>query len=210
MRHRIARELKQDHRPKPAPAQMRGHPDKRARPDMKTDFGPNRRYFIIALIIVQALCTIFFVADVIADANGPAGFDVHLVIEAVASVVLVAAIALEFRQLLDLYRANQRFERSMRAASGALTDLIEEYFSSWGLTPAERDVATFTIKGMSIAEIASLRGSAEGTVKTQLNAIYRKAGVTGRGQLVSVLIEDLMAGALVPVDARDKDAAQAG
>jgi DNA-binding NarL/FixJ family response regulator len=35
-------------------------------------------------------------------------------------------------------------------------------------------------------------------VKTHLNAIYRKAGVQGRGQLVSVLIEDLLNAPLVP------------
>ena len=44
---------------------------------------------------------------------------------------------------------------------------------------------------------AKLRGSAEGTIKTHLNAIYRKSGVTGRAQLVSILIEDLMRGTLV-------------
>jgi len=75
--------------------------------------------------------------------------------------------------------------------------VMEGHFRAWWLTPSEQDVATFTIKGCSIAEIAALRGSAEGTVKTHLNAIYRKAGVPGRGQLVSVLIEDLMGGPLV-------------
>lgn len=53
-------------------------------------------------------------------------------------------------------------------------------------------MATFTIKGFSIAETAAMRKSTEGTVKSHLNAIYRKAGVQGRGQLVSVLVEDLL------------------
>ena len=83
-------------------------------------------------------------------------------------------------------------------AAGALAELMEDYFRQWALTPSEADVAAFTIKGYSIAEIATLRGSAEGTVKTHLNAIYRKAGVQGRGQLVSLLIEDLLNGPLVP------------
>lgn len=69
--------------------------------------------------------------------------------------------------------------------------MIEGYYRDWGLTASEQDVAGFTIKGYSIAEIATLRGSAPGTVKTHLNAIYRKAGVAGRGQLVSLLVEDL-------------------
>ena len=41
-------------------------------------------------------------------------------------------------------------------------------------------MAWFTIKGLSIAEIARLRGTSEGTVKAHSNAIYRKAGVSGR------------------------------
>ena len=53
-------------------------------------------------------------------------------------------------------------------------------------------MALFAIKGMSTQEIASLRATSEGTVKAQTNAIYRKAGVTGRPQLLSLFIDDLM------------------
>ena len=53
-------------------------------------------------------------------------------------------------------------------------------------------MAWFTIKGLSIADIARLRQNSEGTVKAQSNAIYRKAGVSGRAQLVSLCIEDLI------------------
>ena len=64
----------------------------------------------------------------------------------------------------------------------------------WGLTAAERDVAMFSLKGLSLQEIAALRRTSEGTVKAQTNAIYRKAGVNGRPQLLSLFIEELMAG----------------
>lgn len=57
-------------------------------------------------------------------------------------------------------------------------------------------MATCTIKGLSVAKIAQRRDSAGGTVKSQLNAIYRKSAQAGRGQLVSVLIEDLVSGPL--------------
>ena len=71
-------------------------------------------------------------------------------------------------------------------------ELLEDSFAEWGLTPAERDVALFAIKGLSTQEIATLRQTSEGTVKAQTNAIYRKAGVAGRPQLLSLFIEDLM------------------
>ena len=92
------------------------------------------------------------------------------------------------RALRDRHRA----EEQLRRASGAFADLLQERFQEWGLTPSEKDVALFAIKGMSTAEIASLRSTSEGTVKAQTNAIYRKAGVTGRPQLLSLFIEDLM------------------
>jgi len=104
----------------------------------------------------------------------------------------VAGVAFEGSYLVRLLRRQAHAERALSAASGALHEVMEGYFEDWRLTPAEADVAAFTIKGFSIAEIATLRGSAEGTVKTHLNAIYRKAGVTGRSQLLSLFIEDLM------------------
>ena len=83
-------------------------------------------------------------------------------------------------------------ESRLRQVSGAFAELLDERFGDWGLTRSERDVAWFTIKGLSIAEIAKLRGTSEGTVKAHSNAIYRKAGVSGRTQLLSLFIEDLM------------------
>jgi len=110
--------------------------------------------------------------------------------------------------LTRLLRQQVRAEMALSAASGALHDLMQAYFSQWGLTAAEADVAGFTIKGYSIAEIGTMRQSAEGTVKSQLNAIYRKSGLAGRGQLVSLLIEDLLSGPLPvaapPVPSRTK------
>ena len=89
-------------------------------------------------------------------------------------------------------RRNRAMESQLRQVSGAFAELLDERFGEWGLTRSERDVAWFTIKGLSIAEIARLRGTSEGTVKAHSNAIYRKAGVSGRTQLLSLFIEDLM------------------
>ncbi|MEL7180552.1 MAG: helix-turn-helix transcriptional regulator, partial [Pseudomonadota bacterium] len=83
-------------------------------------------------------------------------------------------------------------EDQLRLASGAFMDVLEERFAAWELTPAERDVALFAIKGMSTQEIAALREVSEGTIKAQTNAIYRKADVSGRTQLLSLFIDDLM------------------
>ena len=112
--------------------------------------------------------------------------------EIAATVGLLIGILFETRLLLALLQRQANMTRSLSVAAGALSQIMETYFDDWALTPSERDVAAFTIKGFSIAEIAKLRQSAEGTVKTHLNAIYRKAEVTGRAQLVSLLVDDLM------------------
>jgi DNA-binding CsgD family transcriptional regulator len=136
----------------------------------------------------------------VADAldTDPGGADRFEILELAATAGLVLAIVFEVQFLNELLRRTRAAERNLRVARGALNEVIEEYFRTWALTPAERDVAGFVIKGLSIAEVAALRGAAEGTVKTQLNAIYRKAGVSGRGQLVSLLIDDLLADPLIP------------
>ena len=78
--------------------------------------------------------------------------------------------------------------------------MLEDHFEKWALTPSERDVALLAIKGLSNSEIADMRQTREGTIKAQCNAIYRKAGVSGRAQLLSLFVEELMGEGLVGVE----------
>ncbi len=151
---------------------------------------------LIAVFLVQILCALFFVSDIAMSIFGiypvPISWTSREVLEIGAAVGLVlglifGALALR-RSLRELDTARAR----LRRASSAFMDIMAEHFETWGLTPAERDVALFSIKGLSTQEIAALRKTSEGTVKAQTNAIYRKAGVSGRPQLLSLFIEDLM------------------
>lgn len=158
---------------------------------------------VVALMVIQAACAVFFLADVVNDyLLESAGFwpQPHLMIEMLANVGLVGAIVFEGAYLIRLLRRQAHADRALSVASGALHDVMEDYFEDWGLTPSEADVASFTIKGFTIAEIAALRGSAEGTVKTHLNAIYRKSGLQGRAQLVNLLVEELLGAPVVRPD----------
>jgi DNA-binding CsgD family transcriptional regulator len=157
---------------------------------------PRRSPALVGLILFQIACACVFFVDVVYDLR-EAEVLWHMIPEIAATVGLMIGIVFEVRYLIHLLRRQEVMARGLGVAAGALADLMEGYFRDWGLTSAEQDVAAFTIKGYSIAEIAKLRGSAEATVKTHLNAIYRKAGVPGRGQLVSLLIEDLMRAPLV-------------
>lgn len=55
------------------------------------------------------------------------------------------------------------------------------------LTPREREVALLVCDGMSNKEIANHLSKGLGTVKTQLNTIFRKLNVPNRGRLMSIL-----------------------
>lgn len=150
----------------------------------------------LAIFIVQALCAFFFVSDILSSFIGlqtkPISWEMRELLEIGAAFGLVLGVVLGGVMLVRAVRDRNKAEEQLRRASGAFMDLLEERFGEWGLTPSERDVALFAIKGMSTAEIATLRSTSEGTVKAQTNAIYRKAGVTGRSQLLSLFIEDLM------------------
>lgn len=151
---------------------------------------------LAAIFIVQALCAFFFVSDILSSslsfAFAPVSWQMREYLEIFASFGLVTGLILGGLALRAALAERNHARESLRRASSAFVDLMQEKFREWELTPAERDVALFAIKGMSTQEIAVLRATSEGTVKAQTNAIYRKAGVSGRSQLLSVFIEDLM------------------
>lgn len=124
--------------------------------------------------------------------------------ELVVALALMVGLVCTLLVLRDLLSDQKRTDDMLRASSGSFVDLIDEYFSVWELTPAERDVALLAIKGFMIADIAKLRATKEGTIKAHCNAIYRKARVAGRAQLLSLFIEDLISHGLQDPEAKDR------
>lgn len=161
---------------------------------------------VVVLGVVFALqiaCAVFFISDIALGVLGvrtqPISWQTRELLEIGAAAGLLLGIGLGVAALRHAHRRASRMEARLRAASAAFMDMLEERFAEWGLTPAERDVALFAIKGLSTAEIAALRATSEGTVKAQTNAIYRKAGVAGRPQLLSLFIDELMVLEAAPV-----------
>jgi DNA-binding CsgD family transcriptional regulator len=157
-------------------------------------------FALVALAICQCACTLVFSVDIILEIWSAQGEIFHLGLELTATLGLFIGAFFGVHWVTRVLRKQEDMTRSLTAASGVLSDLMSSYFRQWSLTSAEVDVATFTIKGFSIAETAAMRKSTEGTVKSHLNAIYRKAGVQGRAQLVSVLVEDLLNTPLLGAD----------
>ncbi len=160
-----------------------------------------------SLLLVQVACVAFFLADIITDLLGleiSLGRVDHDGFELIVVAALVFGVALTGLEIRKVTRRNVRVEAQLKAASGAFMRLLNEHFDLWSLTPSEQDVALLAIKGLSIGEIAAIRQTKQGTVKAQCNAIYRKAGVTGRPQLLSIFIEELMSPGLIVTETASK------
>ena len=150
----------------------------------------------LAMLLAQAMCAAFFSSDLLMSALGistaPISWTMRELMELGALVGLFLGMFFGgmsvWRAFHDLSRAEQQLHR----ASSAFVDLMRTRFDEWNLTSAERDVALLAIKGLNVQEIAQLRNTSEGTVKSQTAQIYRKAEVTGRPQLLSLFIEDLL------------------
>lgn len=159
------------------------------------------RLVISAVLVVQGICAVFFVSDIVLGLTGlrasPISWQTRELIEIGAALGLILGLVLGWLALRRSVIRQKQAEGQLRLASGAFMELLDERFADWQLTPSEKDVALFAIKGLSTPDIAGLRSTSEGTVKAQTNAIYRKAGVSGRSQLLSLFIEDLMGDALV-------------
>lgn len=168
-----------------------------------------RTGFVVFVLLVQAVCTVFFVFDILASVFGlrsvPISWQSRELLEIGAATGLLLGLGLGGWAWRKAHLEARDARAHLRRAQSAFHDLMEDRFRAWRLTPAERDVALFAIKGMSTAEIAALRGVSEGTIKAQSNAIYRKAGVGGRSQLLGLFIEDLVGDATVPPSAQTTD-----
>ena len=92
----------------------------------------------------------------------------------------------------------QRWRDEARGLVAGLGEAIDRQFARWELTPAEAEVALLLLKGLSHREVAAARDVSEMTARQQARAIYRKAGVAGKHELVAFFLEDL----ILPSNAR--------
>lgn len=132
---------------------------------------------------------------------------VPIVLVSVGVVLLIRVSAQQREQTLSVVRdlevarlQGQRWRAEARTLLKGLGDAIDEQFTLWNLTEAEKEVALLLLKGLSLKEIAQVRATSERTIRAQARALYAKAGLSGRAALSAFFLEDLMA-PIGPVDA---------
>lgn len=150
---------------------------------------------LAGIILLQALCALFFIGDVITDlSHGGHLDDLHLALEALAAVALIGGVLFLMLELRRLLARMGDMDTGLRVARGEMVQVMERFFDDWALTEAERDVALMILKGLDNETIARVRNTAPGTVRAQGTSIYSKSGSHGRAQFVSLFMEELMSG----------------
>lgn len=161
-----------------------------------------RRATVLAgLILLQAMCALFFIGDVVEDFREDGQFDnPHLILETVAAATLVAGVIFLMVELRGLLSRMSEMQIGLDIARGHLAEVIETFFDEWKLTAAERDVAIMILKGLDNNTIARIRKTASGTVRAQATSIYSKSATDGRAQFISLFMEELISGEISSED----------
>ena len=150
---------------------------------------------LAAIVFLQVAFSLFYIVDMALEIFGirkvTVSWEYREIVQLVTIIGLMLGAFLGIVVLKNISKSMREVDNRMLAASGQFHELMTRHFEEWGLSPSEKDVALFTLKGLSNSEIAAARGKSVGTIKAQCNAIYQKAGVSGRTQLISHFIEDL-------------------
>lgn len=127
-------------------------------------------------------------------------YEVSLIAGAIVSIVALWSGWWRTRRSLAVTRhelEERRVERdawreSARQALEGLGRVVDERFTAWGLTPAEREVALALLKGSSHKAIAYQTGRSERTIRQHAVAVYQKSGLGGRAELSAFFLEGVM------------------
>ena len=158
-------------------------------------------------LLVFALASIIVggIADLVMDQ--PASWlSFHVIFE---TLMIAGALLMATTLWLGWWRAEQSLQevnRSLAAhqaerdswkasAQKALAGLgaaIDQQFTLWKLTPAEREVALLLLKGYSHKHVAQATGRSERTARQHAAAVYQKAGLGSRAELSAYFLEDLL------------------
>ena len=130
----------------------------------------------------------------------------HVAVEslvlAISGIAMLALLRRVFRQrrsidrlALSLDRARDesaRWRARYQDTIAGLGQAIQEQFQRWNLSVAEAEIGLLLLKGLSLKEIARVRGTGERTAREQARAVYQKAGLANRAALSAFFLEDLL------------------
>lgn len=163
----------------------------------------NKERTLIAVILL--IIMVMVLVDLVNDAGQGVGFW-HLFAEGLMALAALVGVFLLIRGSMALKRslvAERKISGELQAEAEkwrlqskkfleGLSNAIDDKLTAWKLTESEKEVAFLLLKGLSLKEIADIRGTTEKTARTQSIAIYAKSGLAGRSELSAFFLEDLL------------------
>lgn len=160
------------------------------------------RKFISAILLMIIFLTSF---DIFSDIKEGANWW-HVSVELMVGVIATIAIFFLLKGNFSLKHSledekeenqkllieNKKFKEQSKSYVEGLSQTINQQLDEWSLSNSEKEIAFLIIKGLSLKEIAEIRGTSEKTVRTQSTSIYSKAGIANRAQLSAFFLEDLL------------------
>lgn len=160
------------------------------------------RILILMAISIQIIVTAFIILDFVSSVFGlraaPTSWEFRELLEIAAPVGLLIGTTIGIAAVTRILGTVRKTQDDLRVASGEFQKIAEEKFAQWSLTKSEKDVALFILKGLSNQEISVTLNKSEGTVKAQCASVFRKSGVNSRAQLMSIFLDVLVEGPLLP------------
>ncbi len=142
-------------------------------------------------VVLFTIVVVLIGADLLADAGSGAGA-LHLGSEGLAAAVAVVGVGWFLRQIVAERALAAEWRSQAEGLLAGVGNTLEDQFTTWALSPAEREVSLLLLKGLSFKEIAQVRGTSERTAREQARGVYKKAGVAGRAELSAWFMEDLL------------------
>lgn len=143
--------------------------------DLFSDMGQGAQWWHLALESSIAIFSIF---------------GIFLLIK--GSFTLNKKLEIANNEIINQKNAAENWRNKAQNHIEGLSRAINEQFLEWQLTPSEKEIAMLLLKGLSLKEISSIRGTNEKTVRGQATIIYQKSGLSGRADLSAFFLEDLL------------------
>lgn len=172
----------------------------------------------ILTFVALVVTSLFALSDIIFDMKEGVPVS-HLVNEGALWILTIIGAVFQFRiikwqskemlnfkaKIAELDEINTQlkidqdeFKKKITHLSDEFLLYIDEQFNKWMFTRGEKEIALLLIKGLSMKEIADIRGSAENTVRQQSSQIYKKSQLNGRMELSAFFLDDLLSLSKLP------------
>ncbi len=144
--------------------------------------------------------------DIVMDFEMMGEMNTHIIVEIIMGMIALIAFTVllmwdrqqkkhlaKIKQTLAATRSQlNQSQIQTKKLMGDLSKIIQQQFQTWQFTQSEKEIALLLLKGLTLDEIASVRATKEKTVRQHASNLYKKAGLSGRHELVAYFFEDLL------------------